>query len=122
MADGHASSRATMMRGRDRWEKSIDEVLRRAYGRGDDIEDIAFLLGRTLEAVRSRVAQLRLRRGGVRSKAVLITADDVAVMLSMKRGAVYKMVERGQIKGVRRVGARRLRFEKQAIEAMIDRS
>lgn len=105
----------------DRWEKHGDDVLRRAYERGDDVGDIAYLLDRTDEAVRSRVAQLRLRRKG-RSRPALLTAAEVAGMLKVTRGSVYKMVERGQIAGVKRIGARRLRFEKQAVEAMIARS
>lgn len=121
--DDRGSNTSTAARSRDRWEKSIDDVLSRAYARGDDIGDIAYILDRTTDAVRSRVAQLRLRRGKGRVKPVLVTAGEVAEMLGLpSRGAVYKMVERGQIKGVRRIGARRLRFEKQAVEAMIDRS
>jgi len=44
----------------------------------------------------------------------LMTPDDVARVLRTSRAAVYKMQERGQLPGVRRIG-RRLLFDRAAL-------
>lgn len=101
--------------------KPLDEVLRRAYERGDAVDDIAEIFGRSLGSIRARAQTLRLRRGREKREAVLLTADEVADALGVTRRAVYKMTERGQLPGARRIG-RRLRFEKTALDALIGRS
>ena len=45
---------------------------------------------------------------------LLLTPDDVARVLRTSRAAVYKMQERGQLPGVRRIG-RRLLFDRAAL-------
>ena len=44
----------------------------------------------------------------------LLTPDDVARVLRTSRAAIYKMQERGQLPGVRRIG-RRLLFDRAAL-------
>ena len=48
---------------------------------------------------------------GVAEPVPLMTPDEVARVLRTSRGAVYKMQERGQLPGVRRIG-RRLLFDR----------
>ena len=44
----------------------------------------------------------------------LLTAQEVAELLRTSAGGIYKMVERGQLPGVIRVG-KRLRFEREVL-------
>ena len=53
-------------------------------------------------------------RGETAEPVPLMTPDDVARVLRTSRAAVYKMQERGQLPGVRRVG-RRLLFDRAAL-------
>ena len=55
---------------------------------------------------------------GLEGYPPLLTADDVAKLLRVTRKAVYAMVERGQIPGVKRYG-RRVRFCRDAIAAWL---
>ena len=48
----------------------------------------------------------------------LLTADDVAALLRITRKAVYCMVNRGEIPGVKKVG-RRVRFLRDVVLAWI---
>lgn len=48
---------------------------------------------------------------GVAEPVPLMTPDEVATVLRTSRAAVYKMQERGQLPGVRRIG-RRLLFDR----------
>lgn len=61
---------------------------------------------------------IRTPRAPVRSSTAepvpLMTPDDVARVLRTSRAAVYKMQERGQLPGVRRIG-RRLLFDRAAL-------
>lgn len=53
-------------------------------------------------------------RGGSAEPVPLLTPDDVARVLRTSRVAIYKMQERGQLPGVRRIG-RRLLFDRAAL-------
>jgi excisionase family DNA binding protein len=50
------------------------------------------------------------------SRTVLLTPDEVAVLLRTTRKAVYAMVERGQLPGVVRIGRRVLVLEADLLE------
>jgi excisionase family DNA binding protein len=51
---------------------------------------------------------------------LLLTPDDVATMLRTTRKAIYCMVERGQLPGVRKIG-RRVLFCSRALVDYLDR-
>ena len=53
-------------------------------------------------------------RGETPEPVPLMTPDDVARVLRTSRAAIYKMQERGQLPGVRRIG-RRLLFDRAAL-------
>jgi len=51
---------------------------------------------------------------------ILLTPDEVAVLLRTTRKAVYGMVERGQLPGVRKIG-RRVLFRSRQLLDYLDR-
>jgi excisionase family DNA binding protein len=54
------------------------------------------------------------------SEPILLTADEVASLLRTTRKAVYGMVERGQLPGVRKIG-RRVLFRRRELVDYLDR-
>ena len=51
----------------------------------------------------------------------VMTVDDVAAWLRVSRAAIYKMVERGQVPGVRRLG-RKLYFHRASLVDWLDQN
>lgn len=64
---------------------------------------------------------MRLTRPNPPELTTLLTAAEVAKLLRMSRKAVYAMHARGELPGVVRLGARRLRFERNALLSWLSR-
>ena len=62
-----------------------------------------------------------LTDGGPPGRSPVMTVDDVAAWLRVSRAAIYKMVERGQLPGVRRLG-RKVYFHRASLLDWLDQN